>query len=97
MLNLVSPKKTITSFLLILASNILVAQTGGPPAISAEGFQAYCSLSEQPIVTDFSIVDNNSEVTMTIYIQISEGYVAGEDILSLSGAHDNVTSSWNPC
>lgn len=96
MLNLVSPKKTITSFLLILASKILIAQTSGPPVLSAEGFQVYCSLSEQPIVTDFSIVDNNSEVTMTIYIQISEGYVAGEDILSLSGVHDNVTSSWNP-
>ena len=30
-----------------------------------------------------------------MYVQISQGYVAGEDILILNGDHPGITTSWN--
>ena len=75
--------------------NLLVGQAIDPPVLSAEGDQAYCALSEQNIVTEFSIENNSGSTITAIYIQISLGYVPVEDVLRLTGSH-NISSSWNP-
>jgi hypothetical protein len=31
-----------------------------------------------------------------VYIQISTGYINGEDLLTLTGSHPNISSSWDP-
>ena len=88
-------KKHIASWTLMLWINLLVGQAIDPPVLSAEGDQAYCAVSEQNIVTEFSIENNSGSTITAIYIQISLGYVPGEDVLRLTGSH-NISSSWNP-
>lgn len=66
------------------------------PILSATGNQMYCAGSSLNIVTSMSIVHDPTELgTEAIYIQISSGYVNGQDLLSLSGSHPNITTSWN--
>lgn len=65
------------------------AQT--PPTLTASGNQAYCPLSFIPIVTDFNISNPDTTPINFVYIQISEGYVSGEDLLLLTGTHPNIT------
>ena len=88
-------KKNIASWILMLWINLLLGQASDPPALNAEGDQAYCTLSEQNIVTEFSIENNSGSTVTAVYIQISLGYVQGEDVLQLIGTHD-ISSSWNP-
>ena len=90
----ISNKKIILG-LLLLGVNLLMGQISKPPVLSAEGDQIFCSLSEQNIVTDFSIEINDAVAIEKIYIQISSGYTLGEDILRLNGTHPKVTSGWN--
>lgn len=66
------------------------AQT--PPTLTATGTQIYCPLSQLPIVTDFSIANPDNIQIKAIYIQISTGYVRGEDQLILLGTHPNITA-----
>jgi len=47
------------------------------------------------IVTDMTIVDPDDTGIDAIYIQISSGYVNGQDLLTLTGNHPTLTSSWN--
>lgn len=83
-------KHSILSFFLFILgfSNYVFAQT--PPTITAEGDQYYCPLSEINIATDFNIIDVDDNVE-AVYIQISIGYVNGEDKLTLNGSHPNIT------
>ncbi|MDF1517755.1 MAG: T9SS type B sorting domain-containing protein, partial [Lutibacter sp.] len=62
-----------------------------PPKLTAVGAQIYCPLSELPIVTDFSIIPGDEEIK-AVYIQISTGYVRGDDLLNLSGTYTNITA-----
>ena len=69
-----------------------------PPEIVVSGNQSYCLGSSIPIVnsvriTDPDIIDNTLD---EITVQISEGYVQGFDILSLTGVHANITPNWLP-
>ena len=66
-----------------------------PPVVTATGNQIYCPQTQQNIVTSINIVDTNSNSTEAFYIQVSSGYVLGEDQLILTGSHPNVTSNWN--
>ena len=66
-----------------------------PPVVTAIGNQIYCPQTQQNIVTSFNIVDTDSNSTEAFYIQVSSGYILGEDQLILSGSHPNVTSNWN--
>ena len=66
-----------------------------PPVVTAIGNQIYCPQTQQNIVISFNIVDTDSNSTEAFYIQVSSGYVLGEDQLILSGSHPNVTSNWN--
>ena len=95
MLDTGAQKIYLTLWILFAWMNSLVDQASDPPVLDAEGDQAYCTLSEQNIVTEFSIENNSGSAVTAVYIQISLGYVQGEDILRLTGTH-NISSSWNP-
>ena len=66
-----------------------------PPEVTAQGDQIYCPQTQQNIVTEFNITDPDSDSTSGFYIQISTGYVLGEDQLILLGNHPNINSQWN--
>jgi len=67
------------------------------PIITATGNQIYCPQTHQKIVTGVSIVDPDDTSTTEIYIQISTGYVNGQDILTLANplSHPTITTSWD--
>ena len=67
-----------------------------PAVVTAEGNQAYCPLTQQNIVTAFDITDPDSNSTEGFFIQVSTGFVLGEDQLILTGNHPNIIWSWNP-
>lgn len=66
-----------------------------PPVMSATGDQVYCPGTSMPIVESISITDPDDTSTSAVYIQISTGYINGEDLLTLTGVHPNITSSWD--
>ncbi len=80
--------------LLVFKSFITFSQVE-PPIVMAEGNQIYCPQTEQNIVTYFNIIDSSSNSTDAFYIQISTGYILGEDQLILTGDHPNISSSWD--
>ncbi|WP_281636331.1 T9SS type B sorting domain-containing protein [Flavobacterium marginilacus] len=67
------------------------------PVLTAVGNQTYCPLTNVNIVTSVSITDIDDTATDAIYIQISSGYIKGEDQLFLNNAsaHPAIKSSWN--
>ncbi len=65
------------------------SQSATPPKIIALGNQAYCPQSQIKIVTNFDIIDPDETEITDLYIQISEGYRRGEDILSLPNIVDH--------
>ena len=68
-----------------------------PPKITAIGNQKYCAQTYIKIATSVTITHDPAETsTNAVYIQISSGYIYGEDVLSLSGSYANIKSSWNP-
>jgi gliding motility-associated-like protein len=85
-------KHSILFFLLsaLFVSNYSWAQT--PPELTASGNQFYCPLSQLPIVTGFTISNPDNVQIKAVYIQISTGYVRGEDQLILLGTHPNITA-----
>lgn len=69
-----------------------------PPAITATGNQTYCPGTSLKIVETISITNDPAEPdTDAIYVQISSGYVNGQDLLTLANptAHPTVTTSWD--
>lgn len=42
-----------------------------------------------------TIVDPDDPGIDTIYIQISSGYIFGQDLLTLTGFHPTITSNWD--
>lgn len=94
-------KKLLLKFNCILSIFLLVtlsAKTSWsqniPPTIDATGDQAYCTLSEINVVPHFDINDPDDDKVTALYIQISEGYVMGEDFLSLqnTASHPNIST-----
>ncbi len=73
------------------------AQTNFPPVVTAVGNQIYCPGTPINIVTSFNISDPDIQDTtaLALYIQISEGYVNGQDLLNLRNTIPNVVSSWD--
>ncbi len=74
----------------------VVSIPNDPPVLTATGNQTYCIGTSQPIVETISITDTDDTTTSSVFIQISNGYVNGEDLLTLTGTHPNITSSWDP-
>jgi hypothetical protein len=66
-----------------------------PPVLTATGNLDYCVGSAgQNIATAVSISDPDDTTTNEIFIQISSGYVNGEDLLTLTGSHPGITATW---
>ncbi|EIA09503.1 T9SS type B sorting domain-containing protein [Flavobacterium frigoris] len=86
--NTESPKPKLTKSLF----------ANGAPIITATGNQIYCAGSSLKIVTDVTITDSDDTSTDAIYIQISAGYVNGQDNLQLVNptSHPTIISSWDP-
>lgn len=82
------------NFLLLLFSTWVFAQNQ-PPVVTGSGNQAYCPLSQIPIVTSFNIVDPDDTTAEAVYIQISSGYEIGQDLLTLTGSHPSIVTSWD--
>ena len=69
-----------------------------PPVITATGNQTYCSGTSLKIVETVSIIsDPLKPNTDAIYIQISSGYVLGQDLLALANPllHPTITTTWS--
>jgi|GEM_PF-1658457 len=69
--------------------------TTAPPIISATGNQIYCPQTSIKIVTDININDSAENSINSINIQISSGYVIGEDVLTLIEPHPTLQSKWD--
>lgn len=72
-----------------------------PPTITAEGDAVYCPQSYVKIAKNVIITHDPSETsTDAVYIQISSGYVNGQDILQLNNTFDSthplITSTFSP-
>lgn len=65
------------------------------PTITAVGNQIYCSQTYIKIVTDITISDPDDTTAEAIYIQISSGYIYGQDQLRLTGLHPSIITSWD--
>lgn len=81
--------------LLWLCSALFCYSQNQPPVVTVVGDQVYCPQSQQKIVTAFDITDVDDTQTEAFYIQISSGYVFGQDQLLLTGVHPNIQTSWN--
>jgi hypothetical protein len=66
-----------------------------PPLVVGSGDQVYCPGGSQPVAQSITITDPDDTSTTAVYIQISGGYVNGEDLLTLTGSHPNITPSWD--
>ena len=83
-------------FLVLLVFIPKVSYAIDPPVIIATGNQIYCPGTPKEIVETITITNDPAEPTTdAIYIQISSGYVNGQDILTLNGTHPTITSSWD--
>jgi gliding motility-associated-like protein len=68
-----------------------------PPAIKATGNQIYCPGTSLSIVETITIIpDPNGLTTDAISIQISSGYIVGQDLLILTGTHPTISNNWIP-
>ena len=65
------------------------------PILTATGDQAFCLGTSIPIAETISITDTDDTTTTAVFIQISSGYVNGEDVLTLTGSHPGISSSWD--
>jgi len=74
---------------------IEVPSANAAPVLTATGNQTYCPGDSVPVAETISITDVDDTSTNAVYIQISSGYINGEDLLTLTGTHPNITSSWD--
>ncbi|WP_116789636.1 T9SS type B sorting domain-containing protein [Flavobacterium psychrotrophum] len=95
-------KKPISFYLqayiiFVLSALPIYAQSTAAPTLAATGNQVYCPGTPINIVTAFGITPPAGGPTgaQAVYIQISSGYVNGQDRLTLNGTIPNITSAWN--
>ena len=82
-------KKIITP-LIILLSTLFFGQAKAE-TVTITGDQTYCNNS-QPIAALQTVALTG--VITEISVQISAGYINGQDLLQLTGTHANVNSVW---
>jgi gliding motility-associated-like protein len=93
--------KNVLLYKIILGVFFLIPTTTfaiTPPVITATGNQIYCPGSSLKIVETISITNDSAEPdTDAMYIQVSSGYVFGQDQLTLNNPslHPTITTSWN--
>ncbi|MEY4963945.1 MAG: hypothetical protein RLZZ323_1264 [Bacteroidota bacterium] len=83
-------------FLIFLFLGIVaLAQT--PPKITATGNQSYCPQTSKPIVETITITPSSlgeTSTTSEVSIQISSGYVAGQDELQFTNT-SSISGTWS--
>ncbi|WP_171037026.1 C-type lectin domain-containing protein [Maribacter algarum] len=67
-----------------------------PPIVIGSGDDLYCPGGSIPIAESITITDPDDVGTTAVFIQISGGYVNGEDLLTLTGSHPSISTSWDP-
>jgi len=84
-------------FLIVLFCGIYsgTAQNNIAPTVTATGAQEFCPGSPLPITTAFNITDPDDATALAVYIQISSGYVSGQDQLTLPNTIPGVIGQWN--
>jgi gliding motility-associated-like protein len=94
---LLSLKHYFLHLLFLLYSIFSFGQVVTPPTIFADGDQPYCPLSKIPIVTDFNIINPDNTPINAFYVQISIGFVSGQDRLELNtpGNFTNLRAVWD--
>lgn len=65
------------------------------PTLTATGNQTYCPGTGLSVVETISITDSDDTNLISASIQISSGYINGEDLLTLTGSHPNITPIWS--
>ena len=65
------------------------------PILTATGNQIFCPGFPMKIVTNMTFVDSDDTGIDAVYIQISTGYVYGQDLLTLTGVHPTISSNWD--
>ncbi|GAA4818683.1 T9SS type B sorting domain-containing protein [Litoribaculum gwangyangense] len=88
-------KKIEFTYIIFFFLGISCLAQNEAPVLTASGNQTYCPKSQINIVTDFNITDPDDTEIEALYIQISKGYIQGEDNLILTGLHPNILTSWN--
>lgn len=83
----------IILFLLVIC---VVKGQDEPPLVVGSGDQVYCPGGSISVAQSIAITDPDDTSTTAVYIQISGGYINGEDLLTLTGTHPNITSTWEP-
>ncbi|MEM1340157.1 MAG: HYR domain-containing protein [Bacteroidota bacterium] len=76
-------------------SESIVPTLDQPPVLTVAGNQVYCPGASLTIAQSVSLTDPDDTTTDAIYIQISSGYVNGEDLLTLTGTHPSITPTWD--
>jgi hypothetical protein len=90
-------QKPALVFFFLLSAFFLQGQgLDEPPLVVGFGNQVYCPGGSLPVVQSISITDPDDTATTAVYIQISGGYVNGEDLLVLTGSHPSITTTWEP-
>jgi gliding motility-associated-like protein len=87
--------KTFVLLILLVQCYIYGQSFNVAPILTATGNQIYCPGSTMKIVTNMDFNDPDDIGVDAIYIQISTGYVYGEDELILTGSHPSIGSIWN--
>ncbi|RXR24009.1 Ig-like domain-containing protein [Flavobacterium stagni] len=82
-------------FLFFYCIAIWSQTTNVAPVLQATGNQPYCAGTSVKIATSMTITDPDDLGVNNIFIQISNGYVQGQDLLTLTGIHPNLGSSWD--
>jgi hypothetical protein len=88
-------QKYLVFLYLLIFSSSLWAQTDLPPVLSATARQSYCPFSQINIAPNFTMTDPDDTSTGVFYIQISSGYDANNDRLTLTGNHPTIVAIWN--
>ena len=87
--------KSFTLLILLVQCFIYGQSSNIAPILTATGNQIYCPGSPMKIVTNMNFNDPDDVGVAAVYIQISTGYVFGEDKLTLTGSHPTIASLWN--
>lgn len=82
-------------FFLFVQNDFFAQVTNSAPILTATGDQVYCPGTSIKIVTDFTITDVDDTSIDIMYVQISSGYNSIQDVLTLTGIHPTIITSWN--
>ncbi len=81
---------TLVNFSIEICTNVNI-----PPVLTATGNQSFCAQGTIPVVETISITDADDTTATAVAVQITSGYINGEDLLTLTGSHPSITSSWD--